>query len=179
MNSYRHLVVIDLSSYGSALAIINQFCDDEDVKVFEISPLGSAALLILLTKESTAATILQKQIVSHWGAAVINTALILDSHNDLLPTYLSQKSSAVAKNILVLESASVSTALATANNLLNKEIQLLDLRVVRTFPSNTILTVTGENPEALLAIATKQADLKTTFVANVQKTLQEYFQISK
>lgn len=171
------MVVIDLSSYGSALAIVNQFCDDQDVKCFEVSPVGSAALVILATKEPMAAQVLKVEITSQWGQSVICMAVIEDAHVDLLKTYLSQTSVSTSQNILVLESPHISEAMAAADQLLKSSISLLDFRVVRTFPSNAILTATLNRLEALIDFSEKNKNFKSTLIPNMTPVLKNYFDI--
>ena len=178
LSSYRHLVIADLTSYGSALTLINELSDDDGVKVFEVSPMGSGALLILITKEATAAAILKNQIQSQMNPSVLNVALIENAHEDLIKTYLSQTQARVAKNIIVIESTFVSEALVVANRLLNNSIQLLDLRVVRTFPSNTIITATADHPEKLLSAVQGGLKTKYTLISNPQPVLKSYFEIT-
>ena len=177
LTKYNNLVIIDLSSYGSALAIINQFADDKDVKVFEVSPLGQAALLVLMTHEQMAATLLKEQIISHWAAAVIQISVITNAHENLLKTYLSQNQSLPQKNILVLESNSVAVSLVAANQLLKENMNVLDLRVVRTYPANCILCVTAEKSEPLFIFSSKNKHLRSTLIENVEPTLKSYFEI--
>ena len=177
MSNYRHLIVVDLSSYGSALALINELCDDEGVKVFEVSPMGSGALLIMMTKEITAAAIVKSQIQSQMNPSVLNICLIENAHDELLKTYLSQTQVKVEKNIIVIECAFVSEAIVVANQLLSDSVNLLDLRVVRTFPSNTIITATATQAEKLLESVKGKANTKYNLIVNPQLVLKSYFEI--
>ncbi len=179
MNSYRHLVVVDLSSYGSALALINQFSDDLDVKVFEISPLGSAALLILMTKESMAAEVLKNEIIAYRSAAIIKIAVIKDAHEELLKTYLSQNNPGLKNEMIVLESPYVSDAMLAADQLLKKSISLDDFRVVRTFPSNSILVASHSELNHLVEFGNQNSNLKSTLISNVGASLRSYFEVVK
>ncbi len=175
--NYRHLIAVDLTSYGSALALINQFSDDDGIKVFEISPLGSGALLILMAKEVTAAAILKNQIQSQMNPSVLNLCLIEKAHENLLKTYLSQTTSKVAKSMLIIESSFVSEALGIANKLLHDTIELLDLRVVRTFPSNSIITATHDSSEKLLLAGQANQTAKFTLITDVHPVLKNYFEV--
>ncbi|MBC7743420.1 MAG: hypothetical protein H7061_14580 [Bdellovibrionaceae bacterium] len=177
MSKYSNLIVVDLSSYGSALALINEFSDDEGVKVFEVSPMGTGALLILMTQEVTAAQILKNQIQTQMNPSVLSCCLIEDAHDDLLKTYLSQSQTKVGKNIMIIESTFVSEALSLANKLLANSIQLLDLRIVRTFPSNTIITATADHSEKLMTAVQKHNQLKYTLITNPQTVLKSYFEV--
>lgn len=179
MNSYRHLVVIDLSSYGSALALLNQFGDDVDVKVFEVSPMGSGALLVLLTKEAMAASVLKAEIIAHWAPSIVHIEVISDAHPDLLSTYLSQATAAVTTNILVLESAYVSQAMRAADLLLKKSISLIDFRIIRTFPSNSILIASHNQVSELVNFSNGNEKLKPTIISNVSENLRSYFEVLK
>lgn len=168
---------MDLASYGSALAIINQFADDNDVKVFEVSPIGQAALLILMTQEAMAVEVLKNEILSQWAFAVTNLTTIQEIHDDLLKVYLSQKQAPIDKNILVLESQFVSEALSMADILLKNAVQLLDLRIVRTYPSNTIITATSPDKNKLLEFSKANKRLKSTLITEPQPILKSFFEI--
>ena len=78
MPKYKNLLVLDLTSYGAAFAVLNRFVDDEQVKVFEISPIGQKAVLMLLLQDEITATILQKEIKIFFSNEIISSGLIIN-----------------------------------------------------------------------------------------------------
>lgn len=179
MNQYNHLLAFDLSSYGVALAIINQFADDEAVKVFEVSPCGQSAILILLAKDANVLVILNAEIESTFKSQILASSLIENTHGDLLPTYLSQNKVVLHKSLIILEGSSVAMGLALAHKALEEKNTLVDFRVIRTFPKNVVITLTTEAPEANNRWMSLDDgfDFKKTYIENIQPLLKSYFEI--
>lgn len=178
MNQYKHLIALDLSSYGMALSIINRFVDDDTIKVFEISPCGQSAILILVVKEINTLLVLKSEITSFFKSHILDVRVIADFHAELLPTYLSQTKAKISKSLLILEGSSVAIGLEIADKLLKENHILIDFRVVRTFPKNVILTISeasGKNLNQLLDI--NFLEFKKTFIDNVQPPLKSYYEI--
>lgn len=172
-NQYKHLLAFDLASYGAALGIINQYVDDSTVKVFEISPCGSSATLILLSSDSVSLQIIKSQSESVFKSQILSTAIVENVHDDLLAAYLSQNKAVLKNNLVVLEGNYVSAALETANNLLNSGESLVDFRIIRTFPKSVVLTFTNNKIQPF-----ESKDFKKTFIENVQPVLKSYYEIN-
>jgi hypothetical protein len=169
---YRHLLVFDLTSYGSALALINRYADDQSVKVFEVSPCGSAALLLLVAKEIQELQIIQSEAQKLFAPQILKSALISEIHENLLPTYLSQNKNSISEHLAVLEFSNLSDALVCSQQVLQSGAELLDLRVVRTYPINTIVCLTGSGLGELIK---KFSSARTTLIENLQPAVKEYF----
>lgn len=179
MDNRSCLLVLDLSSYGSALAIINQFCDEKNVEVFEVSPVGGAAILILEIKDLIASTLLKNEIFSFYKNSILSFRLIEGVDQKLLRIYLSQNQDLVLNHLLIQEFSFVSEAFAAAQELLSNKVSVIDFRVVRTFPMNVILTSTAENLNQLLALKNLGSPRVATVVEKVEPVLKEYYQIVK
>lgn len=173
---YKHLLAFDLSSYGSALAIINKYVDDESVKVFEVSPCGQGAILILLAKDPMPLQLVKSESIAMLKSQILESYLIENFNSDLLPAYLSQNKTKLKKVMAVLEGGLVSSGLLLANELLNEGISLVDFRVVRTHPKNIIITVTAVN--ALTMAHFQNLDFKYTFIEDIRPALRAYYEIS-
>lgn len=168
---------MDLTSYGSSLAILNQFVDDDVVKVFEVSPTGQASFLILTTQSLVDAEILESQIIKIYKDDILSIELIKNIKSEVVQTYLSQKAPDVKKSIAVFEMDRLSKAFFVANEMMEKNIHLLDFRVVRTQPCNIILTVSADSASQLLEAKSKYFFAKATIISEVQNTLKSYFEI--
>lgn len=173
MNQYKHLLSFDLTSYGAALGLINQFVDDEAIKVFEVSPVGNSAQLILLAKDLVSLQVVKAQSESILKSQVLDSCLIENINENLLPTYLSQNKTNIAKNIAVFEGTYVSAGLLLAQKLLMGRAALLDFRIVRTNPKNVILTATSDQSGIYDGIDI--GHFKKTIIENVQSTLKNYY----
>jgi hypothetical protein len=172
---YRHLCAFDLTSYGAALQMINQFVDDEGVKVFEVSPCGAAATLILLSKEVSVLQLLKAEAQKLFTDSISASVLIENLHADLLPVYLSQNKPILKKSLLVFENSFLSPLLQFADEILKKNISVVDFRLIRTFPVNAILTLTADSANAL---QTQMApSFKTTVIENIQPALRSFYEI--
>jgi hypothetical protein len=178
LSNYPHLIAIDLSSYGSAFAIINQFCDDVQIKVFEVSPIGQAGLLILLVNEATAAEILKNEILSFYKSSVLAIEIIKNFHDKLLQTYLSQNKPQLLKSLVIQEFSFVSQALSAAHNILNESFELVDFRVVRTYPLNAVVVITSDNLEKFFKIKENSYIKSTTVIEKIENSVKNYFQIT-
>ena len=152
MTSLTNLLVFDVSSYGSALAIINQFCDDKDVKVFEVSPVGPAAILILLVGDAIAGELLHNEIVSFFKSSILNSIRLKNLDIEILKIYLSQNKPEVLSNVLVQEFSFVSEAFGASQFLRNSDISVIEFRLIRTFPTNAILVSTSNDVSKLIKI---------------------------
>lgn len=175
MNQYNHLISFDLSSYGVALAIINQFVDDKTIKVFEVSPCGQSAILILLATDNISIQIIKSGAASLFKSQILSCAVIENIHADLLPAYLSQNKAALAGSLMLLENPSVSAALGLADQLLKEKHLLVDFRVIRTFPKNVILTFSTEKLSYLNKL--NLPDFKKTSIENIQPSLKSFYEI--
>lgn len=177
MSNQSSLLILDLSSYGSALAIINQFCDEKNVEVFEVSPVGTAGLLILEIKDSVAGNLVKNEVFSFYKNSILSFQLIEKFDLRLLKIYLSQNKDEVQKHLLVQEFSFVSDAFSAAQDWLNQGFSVIDFRVVRTFPANVILTVTSENLEKLVTVKNLGSPKVSSVIEKVEPVLKKYFQI--
>ncbi|MEQ1723224.1 MAG: hypothetical protein ABL930_08600 [Pseudobdellovibrio sp.] len=175
MNQYNNLLAFDLASYGAALSIINQFADDLSIKVFEVSPSGSSAILILISTDKVSLQIVKSQSETIFKSQILSASIVENIHENLLPAYLSQNKVELKSNMLVLEGNYVSTGLELANALLFSGEQLVDFRIIRTFPKNVILTFTTSKNE-IGKLDSK--DFKKTFIENIQPVLKSYYELN-
>ncbi len=179
MDSHSNLLCLDLASYGTALAIINQFCDDDQAKVFEVSPVGTAGILILLIQDQTTAELLKNEIFSYYKASILSSSLIIDLNVSLLKTYLSQNVPVVATNLLIQEFSFVSEGFTAADILFLNKIDLVDFRVIRTYPLNIILVSTSKDLAGLQLANEKIRSRTYAIIPKVEPVLKQYFEITK
>ncbi|MBY0553342.1 hypothetical protein K2P97_02355 [bacterium] len=172
-NQFKHLLAFDLASYGAALGIINQYVDDSLVKVFEISPCGSSATLILLSSDVVSLQIIKSQSESIFKSQILAISLVENVHEDLLLAYLSQNKTVLKNHLVVLEGSYVSSALEVANSLLKANETLVDFRIIRTFPKNVVLTFTNNKIQSF-----EYKDFKKTIIENIQPVLKSYYEIN-
>lgn len=178
MASYRNLIAIDLASYGSAFLLINQFCDDDEIKVFEISPIGQAGLLIFLIKDPIAAEVLKNEIESLFKCHILSICLLKNFDQNLLPIYLSQNKTPILKSILIQEFSFVSKALEAAAQILEQKLQLVDFRIVRTYPLNAVIVSTAVEDKLLFDISVLASAKSSVVIENVSPVLKTYFEIT-
>jgi hypothetical protein len=175
LNQYKHLLSFDLSSYGAALALVNQFVDGDSCKDFELSPCGASAQVILLFKDEMALKIVQENAVSYFRSQIKDVKAVVNVNEKLLPCYLSQNKVQLQSKMYVLEGSFVSSGLMLMQNLLKQGAEPVDFRIVRTEPKNVILTVTADTPPDLTLA--DQLQYKATAIESVQPALKEFFQI--
>lgn len=177
MTDQNSLLVLDISSYGSALAIINRFCDDKNVEVFEVSPIGTAAVLILEIKDRITATLLKNEIFSFYKGSLLAHRLLEQFDMNLLKVYLSQNKPEVQTHLLVQEFSFISEAFVAAQNWTKRNVDVIDFRVIRTFPANVILTMTSESLDILTQFKEANGVKSSTVIERVEPILKKYFQI--
>jgi hypothetical protein len=175
LNKYKHLISFDLSSYGTALSILNQFADGDNIKDFEVSLSGTSAQLILLSQDMVSLQVLKGEAQSLFKSQILDVQIIENIHADLLPTYLSQNKPQILNSMAVLEGVFVSTGLMLLQQALVNNIYVVEFRVVRTFPKNVILVLTSQNTESFSKISS--VNFKLSQISNVEKTLKSYFEI--
>jgi hypothetical protein len=164
-----------LSSYGSALSIINQFCDDEQVKAFEISPVGAAALLILTIKDAVSAEIILKEVSSFFNSQVLSIRLIKNINSIVLKNYLSQAQEALKDFVLVQEFSFVSEAFEVAQSLSSQQVALIDFRVIRTYPLNVILVSSSQDEKLLLKNKENFLSRSAQLIAKPTQIMKDFF----
>ena len=175
MNKYKHLISFDLSSYGTALSILNQFVDGESVKDFELSLSGTSAQLILLAQEVVSLQIIKGESMALFKSQILDVQIVENIHSELLPIYLCQNKPAVKSAMAIFEGAFVSTGLQLLQQALTNNISVVELRVVRTFPKNVVLILTSENENDFEKIAS--INFKLSQITKVENILKSYFEI--
>ncbi len=176
MSDLSHFAIFDLTKIGTAYQIINSFVDDETIHAFEISPLGTKAVLMLNSKDLIALQFVYNQCLSRHKADILNATCIPDINIEIIETYLSQNQPQLATSLLIIETESFATAFNFAQSLALKNISLVDFRVIRTTPPNLIITATAATA-LLTPFLTASSVIKTTLIDQVQKSLRSYFEI--
>ena len=176
LSNLSHFAIFDLTKIGTAYQIINSFVDDETILAFEISPLGTQAVLMMSSKDLIALQFVYGQCLALHKAEILNSVLIENLNPEVLNVYLSQNKPKVAGSLFISETESFATAFKFAQNLALQKMSLIDFRVVRTCPPNLIITATG-NTKDLQLLLTLNSAVKMTLIDQVLKPLQSYFEI--
>lgn len=172
---FKQLLCFDLSSYGVGLALINQFVEAADVKVFELSPCGSGGLLVLLSRGEQELNFIKSEAENVFKSQILSAQILTDINTELLPTYLGQREVKLKKHLAVLEFSRLSEALLFAQKTLKSKAQLVDIRVIRTFPVNVIVSVTADEVELLSGLSIDEA--KTNIIENIQLSVRSFYEI--
>lgn len=175
MNKYKHLISFDLSSYGTALSILNQFADGENVKDFEVSLCGTSAQLILLAQDTVSLQVIKGEAQALFKSQILDVQIVENIHVDLLPAYLSQNKPQIQNSMAVLEGIFVSTGLVLLQQALLAGFGVVEFRVVRTAPKNVILILTSNNEADFIKI--NSMNFKLNQISKVEKILKSYFEI--
>lgn len=177
MKQLENLICFDLSSYGGALHIVQQFVNDEDVILLEISPCGQGAILLIGAQELTALQFLQKEAYKLFSNYIISSQIVADVHSKLLPCYLSQESSTLNSHLVVFEAGTFSDAMQLASSALKTEkINIVDFRILRTFPINAILTLTTSDLSNFEKV--DHNGFKKTIISKPSSTLKSLYEIN-
>ena len=179
MSSFGSVAIFDLAKIGIAYLIINSFVDEEVIQVFEVSPIGGRAILILRSTDKMALEFTYRQCLNLYGSDILEHSFINDMDESVVACYLSQNHPTLKKHLFVVEERFLSTAFQLAKLLQDKNFTLIDFRVVRTDPPSIILTSSDDSIEHLNLFMQKNNLQKSTLIENVQKPLQAYFQIIK
>lgn len=179
MTDFKNAIVFDLTKVGIAYQIINSFVDAETVHVFEVSPVGTNAVLILVSKDLIALKFIEKECLAFFKSDILNASFIENMNEKLFESYLSQNTPAVKKHFAVIEEVSFANAFKVASQVLAVDIDIVDFRVVRTGIPNLILTFTSDALEKINSLTQNQQISKLTVIENVQPSLKAYFEILK
>ena len=177
LTNLENLLVFDLTKLGSAYQIINSFVDDESIHVFEISPIGSQAVLILMSKDLILLQLVHNQSLSLCKSEILVSAIIEAVDSKILDPYLSQQSAKLQTNILVLETNSISSAYDIAKQQIASELVIVDFRAIRTSPPNLIITATCDSLEKLNVFMNQDSNVKMTLIPKIENPLKSYFEI--
>ena len=164
-----------MSSYGTALAILNQFADGENVKDFEVSVCGNSAQLILLAQEMVSLQIIKGESQALFKSQILDVQIIEDIHSELLPIYLSQNKPQVQNSMAIFEGAFVSTGLQLLQQALVNNLGVVEFRIIRTFPKNVILVLTSADIKNFQKVFS--VDFKMTQINKAENILKSYFEI--
>lgn len=175
MNQYNHLLAFDLTSYGAALTLVNQFVDNDSCRDFEVSPCGVQAQVILLFRDVLSLKVVRENAASFLKSQVLDVQTVENIHPSLLPCYLSQTKAELQKKLYIFEGASVASGLVLMQDLLKQGAAPVDFRIVRTSPKNVIVAVTSH--DQLNAGTADRLQFKTTVIDSIQPSLKEFFQI--
>ncbi|MFZ3230168.1 MAG: hypothetical protein WA160_08180 [Pseudobdellovibrio sp.] len=176
MTEFKNILVIDLTKLGAAYSIINSFVDGVVVHVFEVSPIGTGAVLILASKDIIALKFIEKETTSFFKADVLSIGLIENISEELIAAYLSQNTPKIAKNLLVIEEKSFAKAFQVGFAASNKAIKIVDFRVIRTSSPNLILTFSDDSIEKLNQLSGDLAVSKFTVIEKIQPTVKAFFE---
>lgn len=179
MSSFGSVAIFDFAKVGTAYLIINSFVDEVVIQVFEISPVGGRAVLILRSADKLALEFIYQQCLTLHGSDILECAFIDELDENIVACYLSQNHPTLKKNLFVVEERFVSKAFLIAKSLLEEGLVLIDFRVVRTDPPNIIITSSDDSIDRLSLFMQSNKLLKSTIIENVQKPLQSFFQIIK
>lgn len=171
------LAIFDLTKIGTAYQIINSFVDNQVVQAFEISPIGTAALLILSSKDQISLQFIFKQCHSIYQTDILDSAYLSQIDAAVIEAYLSQNKPEVKKHILMAETQSFSEGFILIQKLSQAGLQILDFRAVRTAPPNLIISVTTNEIEKAQEFLKAYSHAKMTFIENVQRPLRQYYEI--
>lgn len=162
---------------GAAYQIINLFADEQALHVFEVSPIGTQALLILSCKDLISAQLVYNECLSLHRSDVLASVIIENVNDSILNAYLSQEKPSLSTNILVIETQYFSHAFEAAKKLVQADIAVVDFRAVRTSPASLIVTGTNSSAENLNQFMSKNLFGKMTLIPDVQPVLKAYFEI--
>lgn len=174
MNKYNHLLSFDLTSYGAAMSIVNQFVDRDAVRDFELSPCGAGAQLILLARDAMTLNVLRGEAEALFKSQIIDSSVVENLHTNLLETYLAQNKVSVDAHLLVLEGSSLSEGFSLADKLLKNSLNVLEFRMIRGASKNVMITATDNSLNKLSEFGC--GSFKKTIIENVQSTLKSYWQ---
>lgn len=177
MTEFKNVIVFDLTKLGAAYQIINSFVDDEVVHVFEVSPLGTNAVLILASNDLIALKFIEKECLAFFKSDILNIAFLENISEKIITSYLSQNIPTLQKHLAVIEETSFAVAFQLAATALQQGLEIVDFRVVRTAIPNLIITLTSDSVEKLSQLSSLKQLVKLTVIENVQKPLKSYFQI--
>lgn len=177
LNSLGHFLIFDLTKLGAAYQMINSFADEQAVRVFEVSPVGTQAVLILMSKDLISAQLVYSQCLSLYRSDVLASALVENVDDTILNAYLSQQKPALSSNLLVVEAQYFSKAFEIAKRITNADLAIVDFRAVRTSPANLIITSTSSSAEKLNQFMSENGFAKMTLIPEVQPVLKAYFEI--
>ena len=177
LSNLGHFIIFDLTKLGTAYQIINSVVDGDTIKTFEISPLGSQAVLILVTKDLISAQLILNQCLSLYKSDITDAAIIENVDQNILGPYLSQNVPQIQQAMLIAESNSFARAFSTAKKFVTSEISIVEFRVIRTGPPSLVLITTSTSIEKLNIFMQTNQNAKMTLIPEVQKSVVSLFQV--
>jgi hypothetical protein len=177
LTEFKHLLVFDLTKLGAAYQIINSFVDDDVVQAFEVSPIGTKAVLILVSNDLITMKFIEKECSAFFNSDILNSILIENIQHEVIHAYLSQNVPTVMNHLAVIEETSFADAFRLSAAAAAKEIQIVDFRAIRTGTPNLVITLTDHSIERLNQLSASNRFTKFTVIEKVQKSLKSYFEI--
>lgn len=180
LTNTENFLVFDLSKLGTAYQIINSFVDCETLQVFEISPIGAQAVLILMSKDLILLQLVHSQSESLYKSEILSSVIIKNMDSKILNPYLSQPNhppTEIKSNLLVIELNAFAAAFAKAKQLTDSGVDIIDFRAIRTCPPNLIITATSDKIEKLSQFVNQDVSSKVSIIPQLQSSLRSYFEI--
>ena len=178
LSSIGHFIIFDLTKLGAAYQIINSVVDGDTIKTFEISPLGSQAVLILVSKDLISAQLILNQCMSLYKSDITDAAVVENVDQNILGPYLSQNFPKMDQAMLIVEINTFSKAFTIAKKFVNAEINIIEFRVIRTGPPSLVLVATNDNTEKLNNFMRVSDYSKMTLITDVQGSVSSLFQVT-
>ena len=136
MNS---LGVLLFQTVGAGYAALNVAGSFDKLEILEFSPLGAQAQLIVKAE----ANLIEKLISAVPALELLKSVILEKPHEKILKAYLGLEMSPILEEVLVIETDFLGTLFKYANLLLEKNMNIVDLRVFRATNSVCYLTMTG------------------------------------
>lgn len=177
MSSLSNLLCFELTRLGAAYQIIQSAVDNTTLRVFEMSPTPSGAILILAASDRSHAESFFKKITSEFKETLLFQTLVQLEQAQVLEAYLSQNKTKCDSQIAIFEMESVSQGFHIASQLSQLGIQVLDFRVLRSASNRTIVIATDSELKNKIS---QNVDLKKchpTIIDQPNSAVRSFFEL--
>lgn len=186
MNNFvflKNALFLELNSLGYAYSLVQKYCDESQVKVFEASPTPRGAILILASNSIKGLQDIADSIIgqNEHQMFIENSWLGENLSEKLIEAYLNQILSPIKENLVLVETTSVCEAVKATALALDKNFEICEFRMLRSTVYRCVVSLTTALPssevERIFAHLTTTRKITLNFISSPKSELRNQYNL--
>lgn len=179
------IATFEISSIARGYFLLDQLVKKAPVKILEASSVSPGKFFILINGDEASVDESRKKLLQDAVGHVIDEVFIPQLHPEVLPAVYAQSRFAISESVGIIETATVSSGLVSADHALkSSDVHLIDFRLARGIGGKAYYFVTGtlDNVQAAVeassvAIESKGTLIRTELIARPHEDFLKYFNL--
>lgn len=177
----------EISSIAKGYFLLDQLVKKAPVKILEASPVSPGKFFILINGDEASVDESRQNLLAQVAPYLVDEIYIPFLHAEVLPAMYSQSRFPVQESVAIIETASVSSGLVSADKACKaSDVHLIDFRLARGIGGKAYYFLTGtlENVEAgadagTAALAEKGTLIRSEIIARPHDDFLSYFNVEE